>query len=56
MLEERAQFEKTTMAERMIKNGIDGPIISNITDYDRNQIDAIAQRLNCTVAWGEKRA
>ena len=56
MLEERAQFEKTTMAERLIKRGMDGPGISDVTGYDHSQIDAIAQRLNCTVAWGEKRA
>ena len=44
------------MAERLISLGTDGAIIATVTGYDRNHIDSIARRLNCTVSWSEARA
>ena len=42
--------------ERMIKMGMDGPCIADITGYDRSSIDSIAKRLGRTVSWNESRA
>ena len=43
-------------AERMIRKGLDGPCIADVTGYDRSRIDGIARRLNRTVEWNENRA
>ena len=43
-------------AERMIRKGLDGPCIADVTGYDRSRIDGIARRLNRTVEWSENRA
>ena len=45
----------TAVAERLIKKGMRGLDIIDITGYDRNQVNAIAQRLNRTVAWEDAR-
>ena len=41
----------TVVAERMIRRGMDGDGIAEVTGYDRNRIDAIARRMNRTVNW-----
>ena len=46
----------TNITERLIKRGMDGPGIADVTGYDRSHIDSIAQRLNRTVNWNEARA
>lgn len=46
----------TTVAERMIQRGMDGPGIAAVTGYDRSRIDSIARRLNRSVSWNEPRA
>ena len=43
----------TTFTERMIREGISGPVIARMTGYDRSRIDSIAQRLNRDVQWNE---
>ena len=44
-----------TMAERLIRNDIDGQTISVVTGYDRSRIDSIARGLNHAVAWNDAR-
>ena len=43
-------------AERMIRKGLDGPCIADVTGYDRSRIDGIARRLNRKVEWSGNRA
>ena len=45
-----------TVAERMISAGKPGDEISLFTNLERQDIDRIAHRLNCTVTWNEARA
>ena len=45
-----------TVAERLIRNGTDGNLISVATGYDRNRINSIAKELKMPVTWNEVRA
>ena len=54
--EAKAATAFTTVAERLIKSGIYGPVIADATGYDRNHIDTIARRLNRVVTWSESRS
>ena len=44
------------MAERLIRKGMHGSDIVDVTGYNRKEIDSIARRLNRTVTWSEARA
>ena len=44
-----------TVAERLIRNGTDGNLISVATGYDRNRINSIAKELKIPVTWNEAR-
>ena len=46
-------YAYTTMAERMIADGMSGDKISLFTALDREKIDSIARRLNRSVRWDE---
>ena len=44
------------IAERLIRKGMHGSDIVDVTGYNRKEIDSIARRLNRTVTWSEARA
>ena len=52
----REEGEKNTLnmvAERMISDGDPAEKIIRLTHLTRKEIDAIAQRLNCSITWNE---
>ena len=58
IMKERVRRESTddafaTVAERMIKRGMDGAGIAEVTGYNRDHIDSIASRINRTVRWND---
>ena len=49
--QEGAASAYTAVAERLIRRGMDGAGISEVTGYNRSQIDSIARGMKMTVAW-----
>ena len=45
-----------TVAERLIRSGTSGSIISTATGYDRSRIDSIAKSMKMSVFWNEASA
>ena len=39
------------VTQRLIRRGMDGSGIAEVTGYDRGQIDSIARGMKMTVAW-----
>ena len=44
------------VTQRLIRRGMDGSGIAEVTGYDRGQIDSIARGMKMTVAWNEASA